>query len=514
MSRSHRPKRAGRSASFSIKLDLIIFLIVSHSAFWFPHTFFVLSQIVSWIVNSKSFLNKKILGCHVNLEDTAIGIEWDLFVEKHNVSLNVLGMQTSPAKMTFPKFPEPKTICDITRKQASPNRTFWKTSHIACVEAGFFYIMHPWSIPMNADFFPLPSGMEGVFPKIQNSMMKTTVPSQLAKAMNASDPVWSKYYSHWGLTHLSDWSNRRDDWFKGNAPAKKPASEAYMQVEFRGATLLLVSMLFLRLEELGFTSLDNAVPVSSLKTGAIRSGSNKILWRHVLANTAGRDEMSAGTRFEFNNDIWKYAPDFVERVCGMKFTTAMYHFVLEPSGLQGTFDLRTLHSPYTANGFVGPLDDLLLLGSIFVNQGVSPKTRKQILTTTSVARILGNSVLDYDPTKKEFYNHKVVQNMARFWKNKIHNFVEQKDIMPRHPIDGYGLGLWCVNGWRQTKQGDPIRGWLSLGSSEVFLYFDVTGMVMAFHAPTPQKGYELRAAFAETVREVGDHILDSVIPKF
>ena len=467
------------------------------------------SQLISWIVHNKSFLNKKILGCHVELEDTAMTKKWASFVESNKITVDVLGMQTSPSKAAFPKFPEAKAICDVTRKQTSPNRTFWKTSHIACVEEGFFYIMHPWSIPMNADFFSLPSGMEEVFSKIQNRMMKTIVPSQLTVAMNVTDPVWSEYLSHWSLTHLSDWSNRRDDWFQGNIAVKKPASEAGF-FTFRCATKLLVSMLYLRLGELGYASLDDVVGLSTVDSPTTGNKSTHTLtWRHVLANTAGRDGSPAGTRFDYNSYFWKYVPDFVQRVCGMNFTTAMYHYVLEPSGMEGTFDLNTPHS--ASRGFVGPLDDLLIIGSIFVNQGVSPKTRKQVLTAASVDRILSNTVLDYDPTKKEFYNHKVVQNMARFRRTLR---LENATLVSPHVMDGYGLGLWCVNGWRQTKQGDPIRGWLSHGSSEVLLYFDVTGMVMAFHSPTPHKGYELRAAFANTVRDVGDHILDTVIPKF
>ena len=443
----------------------------------------------------------------MELKDTAIAKKWESFVESNTVPLDVLGMPTSPIKAKFRKFPEAKAICDISRKQTSPNRTFWKTSHIACIEEGFFYIMHPWNIPMNADFSPLPSGTEDAFPRIQNRMMKTIVPSQLNETMNSTDPAWSEYLSHWGLTHLSDWSNRRDDWFRGNSGIKKPP-EANQTVEFQFATKALVSMLFLRLEELGFASLDDAVLVESPKTS---STSTLVLsWRHVLANTARQDGGLPGSRFDYNNEVWKHAPVFIERVCGMNFTTAMYHYVLEPSGMEGTFDLN-LQLQYASRGFVGPFDDLLLLGGIFVNQGVSPKTRKQVLTASSIERMLSNTVLEYDPSRGHFYNHKVVQNLDRFWKSRR---LQYKTHPSDHAVDGYGLGLWCVSGWRRTKQGDPIRGWLSHGSGEVLLYFDVTGMVMTFHSPTPHKGYDLRAAFANSVRDVGDHILDTVIPKF
>ena len=339
-------------------------------------------------------------------------------------------------------------------------------------------------------------------------MMKTIVPSLLSETMNSTDPVWAEYLSHWGLTHLSDWSNRRDDWFQGNIGIKKP-SEKNQSVGFQFITKVLVSMLFLRLEELGFASLDDAVPVDNPKTSS--KSTHVLSWRHVLANTARQDGGVPGSRFDYNNEIWKYTPAFVERVCGMNFTTAMYHFVLAPSGIEGTFDLNIPQSQYVSRGFTGSLDDLMLLGGIFVNQGVSPRTRKQVLTATSVERILSNTVLEYDATRKGFYNHKVVQNLDRFWKSRR---LENTTLSSDHAMDGYGLGLWCVNGWRHTKQGDPIRGWLSHGSGEVHLYFDVTGMVMAFHSPTPHKGYDLRAAFANSVRGVGDHILDTIIPKF
>jgi len=70
-------------------------------------------------------------------------------------------------------------------------------------------------------------------------------------------------------------------------------------------------------------------------------------------------------------------------------------------------------------------------------------------------------------------------------------------------VDGYGMGLWCVKGWRTNKStGEPIVGWLAMGSSEALLYFDTDAIVVSMAAQQRVKGLELTTAFAKVVRSM------------
>ncbi|CAB9523337.1 expressed unknown protein [Seminavis robusta] len=459
-------------------------------------------QLLDWLHNQVGFGNKNVLGCYIHMNDRNMAISWSVFQSKNAVSVNV-GRFPSQKKRSLPAA---KVICEVPTpgQSTSINRTFWQMKHIECIEEGFEFIAHPWRIPMAADFSPLPSGFESFATAIESQLKETIIPSRLQDTMNSNAttrPTWSKYISHWGFTHLSDWDNRQEVWFEGDVQAKRSMSSDEDSAVFRCITKVLVTMLLLRLQELGLMSLDDRVP-----TG--QESSSTPTWRNILSNTAGADQ-----RFHYDNDPWKDVPAAVEKACsGLNFTYAINHYVLEPMGIVGKFDVDTIYPPYAARGFVGPLEDLMLIGATLTLGGLSPKTRQRVLAFESVQQLLNKTTSSQafqDPVQKiqkeAFVNDTVVHNMKHRFRDA--RYSRSTFTVPTHVMDGYALGLWCVLGWRRTRQGEAIRGWVALGSSEALVYFDTTGFVFAFHSPTRVLGFELTTAFASMVSDTGDLLL-------
>lgn len=79
-------------------------------------------------------------------------------------------------------------------------------------------------------------------------------------------------------------------------------------------------------------------------------------------------------------------------------------------------------------------------------------------------------------------------------------------------VNGYGMGLWYVKGWRtRGKSSFPVQGWLSIGSSEVVLYFDEDSIIVGMRSQQRILGLELMAPFASIVREIGTRISNSFV---
>ena len=74
-------------------------------------------------------------------------------------------------------------------------------------------------------------------------------------------------------------------------------------------------------------------------------------------------------------------------------------------------------------------------------------------------------------------------------------------------VDGYGMGLWRVKGWRARGNSSfPVCSWLSIGSSEVVLFFDEDGIVVGMCSEQRVLGLELTAPFASIVKDIGTRI--------
>jgi len=463
-------------------------------------------QLVSWIRNQNSFPNDNVLGCYVGLDNPRLAQDWEKIAHKNNITVDVVGMP-QPVK----EFPAIKAICDMPQHPPSPEhaRRLWKTSHIQCIEDGFEHIVHPWYIPMYADFSRLPSGLEAFSPEIGTQLLKSIIPARLQERVDLTDPLWANYTSHWGFTHLSDWYTLHTGWYQGDQSRKKPPSKASEMARFGHITQLLTVLLFLRLEELGYSMLDS--PVTGVdRESYTKGGKEPTTWRHVFSRTADRKGGPPGIKFDEQSNIWKRAPKFVKSQTGLNFTTAMQHYILDRMGMVGNLNVTMTLSP--SLGFVGPLEDMMLIGSTLASFGVSPKTRQQVVSMQSVEMLLNNTVLQYDnhSAKTGFLRHGDVKNLERHL--RASNSTTRTNLSEREAVvDGYGLGLFCVHGLRHTLLGEPIRGWMASGGHDSLLYFDTTGMVLAFNAPTRTLGYEVTTAFGRVVQDIGNFIQQRVV---
>lgn len=135
-------------------------------------------------------------------------------------------------------------------------------------------------------------------------------------------------------------------------------------------------MLFLRFEEMGLLALDDTIITLE----------NKVTWRQVFSNTAGINGNHTEKKFEYLNSLWLHTKDFVEAITGVSLVKAITYYVLDSMGLSGYFDENTPYPPLTAGGFIGSNKDLLLIGSTLASGGVSPETRIQVLSKSSVEK--------------------------------------------------------------------------------------------------------------------------------
>jgi hypothetical protein len=139
----------------------------------------------------------------------------------------------------------------------------------------------------------------------------------------------------------------------------------------------------------------------------------------------------------------------------------------------------------------------MIIGSTLASGGISPKTRLQVVSKTSVDVMLQDWT-SIQSVQASFLEDRTVKSMTRFQDGK--SDFKLNDVV----VDGYGMGLWRVSGWRtkgvMAKQ--PVRAWLAMGSSEALLYFDEDMIVVTMLAHQRVKGLEMTAPFAYLVRNI------------
>lgn len=206
----------------------------------------------------------------------------------------------------------------------------------------------------------------------------------------------------------------------------------------------------------------------------------------IFANKVHRE------KFNYSNHPWQHIPTAVSRSTGKPFITSIQHHIINPMGLSGRFQMRTPYNLYAARGFKGDLDDILLIGSTLANRGISPKTKKRIISPSSVARILAIT------TRFKNESDPVVRSMNRFKSRDKRT----GSSFPNPPFAAYCLGLWHVSGWRRDSEGIPLDGWVSIGGSpDSIIYFDKTGLIVGMLAER-KRYHQISAAFAKVVRDM------------
>jgi len=425
------------------------------------------SQVTSWIHSNPSFLNKNIAGCFIVMHHERIQADWERFKRDHGLSTSVSRYDELSSQVQM--------ICDVPRRDM--DAPLLRNGFRHCVTEGFDAVHHPFRVSSGTGIEA--TSMLSTIPDY-NVVGVETIRSYLAKRM--TDSVWREYKSSWGFTFAYEWPARVEATFQGDTVVS--SSSGSFSGIFRCVSKLFSAMLLLQLEERSLINLDERW----------NEMNNKTLF-DIVTNAANVERGD----FRYDNGAWASVPDIVRRATGMHFADAMRFYVLDPMGIVGTFNQNTTLPPYAARGFEGPLQDLLLVGSTLASGGISPKTHKQILSEESVHRMLLDSTLH---SKKSFYEEPVTKSMKRFYHTERNSRVS---MFPNGVVDGYGMGVWRVNGWRSGAQRD-VRGWLSMGSSEALLYFDTTGLVVAMLAAKQVRTYELTPAFSQVVRELGDHI--------
>lgn len=426
-------------------------------------------ELLSWAHSH----NIRLAGCFVIENQIDISTSWNAMSKEYNSAIAI-----PPAPKDF------KLICDVPRKQELPDTRLWKQGLVDCIENKFDWIHHPF--PVSAKSKHVLQSMSSV---AASKKFKDTVQSSLAEfgsklvSLKAEGKLqadlhtgWENYASYWGTASPFSWT-------KQDQELRSVASEVYADEStdkhnfvFRCVSKILTVMLFLRLEELGLLSISDE----------IQGLHHKVTWEQVFSNTAGDMGEHAESSFQYSNSLWSHATTTVQNATELTFLEAMSKYILEPLGSAGSFDPETAYPPFPARGFVGSLDDILLIGSTLASGGVSPKTRLQILSVNSVQRMLRDSTRNVSAS---FYNDRATKSMDRF--------VSENIGFSSGVVSGYGLGLWRVS-WRS----DSVPGWLSIGSSETLLYFDTTGLVVGMASAQRVLGLELTSPFAKVVTEL------------
>jgi hypothetical protein len=427
-----------------------------------------------WMRDKKVMLT----GCFVQLNNAHTRESWNYYSKQINVPTAIVSKRMHQSL---------KIICDVPRPQNTPETAIWNDGLIQCIENGYEWIHYPFS-PFDADHSSPQS------PKvIQTITNEKSVEMALQdeKSRYGKLQEFSTYKSQWGVTSPFYWKSIDQQWeFNGhNIVSQRPLSQMSSSLSiFRCVSKILTVMIYLKLEELGLLRIDDQVEGSLLDSGS------SVTWRQIFTNTAGIDGSNAGKEFMYSNSMWVHVEAFVEKVTGMSFKKAIEFYIVNPMGLSGHFDDGTEYPPFTARGFVGTNEDLMIIGGTLASNGVSPKTRKQIIQPNTAKTMLKDWTKLQNVTKS-FLQDKTVESMNRF----RHEESEFKYSI----VDGYGMGLWCVKGWRTNKStGEPIVGWLAMGSSEALLYFDSDAIVVSMAAQQRVKGLELTTAFAKVVRSM------------
>ena len=386
-----------------------------------------------------------------------------------------------------------KLICDVPRKQDHPDSSIWRNGLVTCVESGYDWIHYPLPVSSKADHsMPSSTMLASVGPEsgtlIGNSLASLDTKTMKLSAVSA----WHEYVSHWGVASPFDWNPNQQQWsFIGQKQQNVTAQIALNNSDniFRCVAKILTVMLFLRLQELGLLSIDDEI--SGL--------SHKVTWRQVFTNTAGTFGEDAGGKFKYSNSLWKSVADFVQIVTGVSFIEAVQYYILDPIGLIGSFDVNTTVLPFTARGYFGSNEDLLLIGSTLASGGVSPKTRLRVISSSSVDEMLKDWTSEQNVTES-FSKDFTVRTVNRTFRGSGISF-------PFEAVDGYGMGIWRVKGWRKKGNNlSPVRGWIAMGGYETILYFDTDDIVVGMCAPKAVKGIHLTYPFAKFISQLGARI--------
>jgi len=435
-------------------------------------------RIASWIVSNKQFVNKGIAGCYV-FRSQGLDDAWKTFLEDHSLPA-VLEMARVAVKPL-------RIICDVPGGRgglASFRQNFQQGKLASCALNGFEWVHFPFPISSYMDALGPPTEL---FKKASNTI-QTYLREKMKADQNVKAKAFSTYSTLWAVGSSYDWSHRSDSAFVG-AVRMLPTSDTPALGRFRCITKILVVMLALRLQELNLLRLGDTV-----------SQGHQFTWYQIFSSQYQTEE---APHFNYNENSRRYSvlSAAVLQVTGMEFSMAIAHYVLDPMGLIGTIDARISNTRDSHNvlfgegrGFVGSINDMFLIGATLVNQGISPKTRKQVISSASVQQLLGDSVM-HTGAKYTFDKDPVVARMERFRTSNL-----TFPLRTKNPVDGYGMGIWRVAGWRLRPERE---GWLSMGGSEALLYFDSTGLIVAMLAPESHLGLEMTDVFAHTVRDLG-----------
>lgn len=443
------------------------------------------AQLISWIKREENAIAcKNIMGCFISLNNPTMDETWKIFCERHEIYSD---SAPKPGHNSIYKY-----ICDVPCKLQRPEMDvgFWRRGFIECVNSGFEYIHFPFPIsPSNIESKANPA--TPTFPPNNNHAVDII---KFHIGNNKKRRGWRKYASIWGIGNSDNWEAIEKWPFGGNTflgREVKTNLKKLNTIAFTCVSKVLVVMLSLRLEELGMLKIDD--PITSSSDNSCKR-KNNISLRTIFSNVIRHGN---GTKFEYSNRPWECVPKVIEASTRKPFRTSIQDYVLKPMGLSGKFNIYTLHLPYAARGYVGGIEDLLLIGSTLTNGGISPKTKQRIISASSVARLL-RTTSHFEENESD----EVVHSMSKFQAANEPNLRNNKaEKFPKQPVDGYCLGLWHVSGWRHDDEGRPIEGWVSMGGSEALLYFEKTGLVVGMLAKA-KLGLELTPAFAKVVRDL------------
>jgi hypothetical protein len=469
-------------------------------------------------------------GCFILQDDESIMKNWQ----------ELATTMFHSSKLTISLQNHVKVICDVPRKQEHPNTKLWSDGLSTCVENGYQWIHHPFpissSLSSSIPNFDMPpsflsktslvnqSIIEKFMTMEKSNLEQTSKKNSLTKQALSK---WDNYISHWAVTSAYDWRamNTKKWSFSGN---KDITTSDYHQnlnqqnqdkLIFRCVSKILTVMLFLRLEEENILSIDNL----------IMGIPYNVTWKQVFSNTAGRDGKKAGNEFTYANELWLHVPEAIYNATGLSFEETIKYYVLDPMGLSGSFDNQTAFPPVAARGFVGSLDDLMLIGCTLATGGISPKTSKRVLSTQNIQKMQRDWITDQGVMNSFQRNIIVFGLRQRFTEgNSTSNFFPFRMMVNHHPnstnattnandendnIAAYGMGMWLVKGWRKKVGAGgkivPVQGWLALGGMEAAVYFDSDGVVVGMLAPQNVVGLKLDRPFFKFVRQVGSIMEES-----
>lgn len=75
------------------------------------------------------------------------------------------------------------------------------------------------------------------------------------------------------------------------------------------------------------------------------------------------------------------------------------------------------------------------------------------------------------------------------------------ELVPSNVINGYYAGVWSVEGWRKSSTGVALKGWVAVGGSYNFLYFDEPGIVVGMQGDITEE-FWIASSFARLVRKI------------